>query len=73
MELQVIAAVVIGGGSLGGGRGSVVGALTGAAIMAVIRSGCDQLGVEQPYQEIIIGTIIIVAVAIDQFRQRGLK
>jgi ribose/xylose/arabinose/galactoside ABC-type transport system permease subunit len=72
LELQVIAAVVIGGGSLSGGRGSVIGALTGAAIMSVIRSGCDQLpGIEQPHQEIIIGMVIIVAVAVDQLRHRG--
>lgn len=70
LELQVIAAVVIGGGSLSGGRGSVLGSFTGAAIMAVIRSGCDQLSVPNPYQEIIIGMIIVAAVAIDQLRQR---
>jgi ribose/xylose/arabinose/galactoside ABC-type transport system permease subunit len=70
LELQVIAAVVIGGGSLSGGRGSVLGSFTGAAIMAVIRSGCDQLEVPNPYQEIIIGVIIIAAVAVDQLRQR---
>jgi ribose/xylose/arabinose/galactoside ABC-type transport system permease subunit len=71
LELQVIAAVVIGGGSLAGGRGSVVGALAGAAIMAVIRSGCDQLEVPNPYQEILIGAIIVTAVAVDQLRQRS--
>ena len=70
LELQVIAAVVIGGGSLSGGRGSVLGSLTGAAIMAVLRSGCDQLKVPNPYQEIVIGVIIIAAVAIDRLRQR---
>ena len=70
LELQVIAAVVIGGGSLSGGRGSVVGAFTGAAMMATIRSGCDQLQISNPYQEIIIGAIIISAVAVDQYRQR---
>jgi ribose/xylose/arabinose/galactoside ABC-type transport system permease subunit len=70
IELQVIAAVVIGGGSLSGGRGSVLGSLTGAAIMSVIRSGCDQLSVPNPYQEILIGFIIVAAVAVDQLRQR---
>jgi ribose transport system permease protein len=70
LELQVIAAVVIGGGSLSGGRGSILGSFTGAAIMAVIRSGCDQLSVPNPYQEIIIGLIIIAAVAVDQLKQR---
>lgn len=69
LELDIIAAVVLGGGSLSGGRGSVLGTMTGAMIMAVIRSGCDQLSIPNPYQDIIIGLIIIAAVAIDQLRQ----
>lgn len=72
MELDIIAAVVIGGGSLSGGRGSVLGTLTGAAIMAVITSGCTQLGLSNPLQRIILGVIIITAVTIDQIRQRRL-
>lgn len=72
MELRVIAAVVIGGGSLIGGRGSVLGTLTGAAIMAVITSGCTQLGLKNPIQDMILGVIIVAAVAIDQFRGRSL-
>ena len=72
MELRIIAAVVIGGGSLSGGRGSVIGTLTGAAIMAVIASGCTQLGLSNPVQDIILGVIIIVAVTLDQIRQRRL-
>ncbi len=72
IELSVIAAVVIGGGSLSGGRGSVLGTLTGAAIMAVITSGCTQLGLENPVQDMILGAIIVAAVAIDQIRQRRL-
>lgn len=70
LELEVIAAVVIGGGSLSGGRGSIVGTLAGAAMIAVIRSGCTQLGVRNPTQDIILGLIIVVAVAVDQYRQR---
>ena len=73
MELKVIAAVVIGGGSLNGGRGSVVGTLTGAAVMAVITSGCTQLGLKNPVQDMILGAIIVAAVAIDQIRQRRLE
>jgi ribose transport system permease protein len=72
LELRIIAAVVIGGGSLSGGRGTVVGTLTGAAIMAVIASGCTQLGLSNPVQDIILGVIIVVAVTIDQIRQRRL-
>ncbi|MGD9721170.1 MAG: ABC transporter permease [Pirellulales bacterium] len=71
-ELPIIAAVVIGGGSLSGGRGSVLGTLTGALIMQVISSGCTALKLPNPIQEIIIGCIIIAAVTIDQFRQRRL-
>jgi ribose transport system permease protein len=70
LELRVIAAVVIGGGSLSGGRGSVMGTLAGAALMAVIDSGCTQLGVSNSLQDIILGVIIVAAVALDQFRQR---
>lgn len=72
MELEVIAAVVIGGGCLSGGRGSVLGTLTGAAIMAVIQSGCTQLGLKNPVQDMILGGIIVAAVAVDQIRQRRL-
>lgn len=72
-ELEIIAAVVIGGGSLSGGRGSVLGTLSGAAIMSVIRHGCVLVGVEDAKQEIIIGVIIITAVTLDQLRQRRLS
>jgi ribose/xylose/arabinose/galactoside ABC-type transport system permease subunit len=72
MELKIIAAVVIGGGSLNGGRGSVLGTITGAAIMAVIASGCTLLGLSNPIQEIIIGVIIVVAVTVDQIRRARL-
>jgi len=69
-ELPIIAAVVIGGGSLSGGRGSILGTLTGALIMQVISSGCTALKQPNHIQEIIIGSIIIAAVTVDQFRQR---
>ena len=72
LELKIIAAVVIGGGSLSGGRGSVLGTFTGAAIMAVIASGCTLLGLSNPVQEIIIGVIIVVAVSVDQIRRARL-
>lgn len=72
LELKVIASVVIGGGSLNGGRGSVLGTLTGALIMSVITSGCTALGLTNPIQDIILGVIIVAAVTIDQLRQRRL-
>jgi ribose/xylose/arabinose/galactoside ABC-type transport system permease subunit len=72
MELRVIAAVVIGGGSLTGGRGTVLGTLTGAAIMQTIYSGCTQLNISNPWQDIILGVIIVAAVTVDQYRQRRL-
>lgn len=68
-ELRIIAAVVIGGGSLSGGRGSVLGTLTGAAMMAVIANGCTMLGLRNPIQDILIGAIIVGAVTLDQLRQ----
>lgn len=70
LELKVIAAVVIGGGSLSGGQGSVLGTLTGAGIMAVIASGCNAVGLSNPTQDIIVGMIIVGAVTVDQVRQR---
>lgn len=73
LELKIIAAVVIGGGSLNGGRGSVIGTLTGAAIIYVIQSGCTQLEIDNAYQDMILGLIIISAVMVDQFRQRRLS
>lgn len=69
-ELDVIAAVVIGGGSLSGGQGTILGAMIGALIMAFLRNGCQQMGWPNFVQEIIIGTIIVAAVAIDQVRVR---
>jgi ribose/xylose/arabinose/galactoside ABC-type transport system permease subunit len=70
LELNVIAAVVIGGGSLSGGEGSILGTLVGALIMTVIASGCTQMGLPNWVQEIITGVIIVVAVALDRLRHR---
>ncbi len=67
-ELDIIAAVVIGGGSLSGGRGSVNGSMVGALIMAFLRNGCQQMGWAPYVQEIIIGVIIVLAVAADRSR-----
>ncbi len=73
LELKIIAAVVIGGGSLSGGRGTVIGTLTGALIMSVITSGCTMLGLQNPVQDMILGVIIVAAVTLDQLRQRRMK
>ena len=67
-ELDVIAAVVIGGGSLSGGEGSILGSMIGALIMAFLRNGCQQMGWPNYIQEMIIGAIIVIAVALDRFR-----
>ncbi len=67
-ELEIIAAVVLGGGSLSGGRGSIFGTMVGALIITVIRSGCSQLSIPNTYTQIFIGCIIIVAVIVDQLR-----
>ena len=70
LELDVIAAVVIGGASLSGGSGSILGSMIGALIMAVLRNGSNQSGWPTYMQEIIIGIVIILAVAVDRLRQR---
>jgi ribose transport system permease protein len=71
LELEVIAAVVIGGGSLSGGQGSIAGTLLGALLMTVIKTGCTHVGVPNWVQEILTGIIIVVAVALDGWRQRS--
>lgn len=68
VELDVIAAVVIGGGSLSGGEGSIGGAMIGALVMAFLRNGSQQMGWPNYVQEIIIGVVIVIAVAVDRYR-----
>ncbi len=71
-ELDAIAATVIGGTSLLGGEGTVVGTLIGALIMAVLRNGLNLLGVSSFIQQVVIGSVIIVAVLIDMgLKRRG--
>ncbi len=69
-ELQAIAAVVIGGGSLHGGEGSVLGTLIGAFIMGLLTNGSDLLGISNYLQQVVIGAVIILAVTLDEFRKR---
>src|SRR5947207_2379514 len=68
LELDIIAAVVIRGGSLSGGEASLQGAMIGALIMAFLRNGCQQSGWPNYIQEIIIGALIVIAVAVDRWR-----
>jgi ribose transport system permease protein len=70
LELDIIAAVIIGGASLSGGIGTILGSMIGALIMAVLRNGSQQMGWPTYFQEIIIGLVIIVAVFLDHLRQR---
>ncbi len=69
-ELQAIAAVVIGGGSLRGGEGTVLGTLIGAFIMGLLSDGSDLLGINPYWQQVIIGAVIILAVWLDEVRKR---
>jgi ribose transport system permease protein len=70
LELDIIAAVVIGGGSLNGGEGSILGSMIGVLIMSFLRNGCTMMGWPNYVQEIIIGVIIVVAVTLDRLRHR---
>lgn len=70
LELDIIAAVVIGGGSLTGGAGSILGSMIGVFIMSFLRNGCTMMGWPNYIQEIIIGMIIITAVALDHIRHK---
>jgi ribose transport system permease protein len=68
-ELDAIAAAVIGGASLMGGKGTIVGILIGAAIMGVLRNGLILLGLSAFWQQFALGAVIILAVALDQLRK----
>ncbi len=68
LELSAIAAAVIGGTSLMGGRGSIIGAFAGVLIIAVLQNGLAQIGVSEPTKRIITGAVIIIAVLIDRWR-----
>ncbi len=71
LELDVIAAVIIGGASLSGGHGTILGTVVGATTMAVIQLGCAQRGFPNWVQQIVTGVIIVLAVALDRWRYRG--
>ncbi|MHB9009754.1 MAG: ABC transporter permease, partial [Limisphaerales bacterium] len=69
-ELQAIAAAVIGGTSLMGGRGSVIGTLLGVLIIAVLNSGLATVGARDETKRLVTGAVIIAAVILDQYRHR---
>lgn len=69
-ELEVIAAVVVGGTSLFGGRGSIIGTFFGAMLIGVLRNGLNLINVDSYAQQVIIGVVIILAVMLDQYRKR---
>jgi ribose/xylose/arabinose/galactoside ABC-type transport system permease subunit len=71
MELDIIAAVVIGGASLSGGQGTVLGSLVGALIMTVVANGCSKMGWPNNRQLIVTGVIIVLAVALDRLRHKA--
>jgi ribose/xylose/arabinose/galactoside ABC-type transport system permease subunit len=66
LELDIIAAVIIGGASLSGGRGTILGTIIGTLLIGFLRNGCTLLGISTNVQLIVIGAIIVVAVAVDQ-------
>ncbi len=69
LELDIIAAVVIGGASLSGGQGTIAGSLLGALVIATLRAGSSQAGFQNYVQEIVTGSILIGALALDRWRQ----
>jgi ribose/xylose/arabinose/galactoside ABC-type transport system permease subunit len=70
LELDAIAAVVIGGASLNGGQGSILGSILGALIMTTISNGCTKMDLPNWVQAIVTGVIIVFAVALDRFRHK---
>jgi len=70
LELSAIAAVVIGGTSLAGGKGSVINTFLGVIIIALLQTGLAQLGVSEPGKRVITGLVIISAVVLDVYRNR---
>ncbi|WP_317932905.1 ABC transporter permease [Halioxenophilus sp. WMMB6] len=71
LELSAIAAVVIGGTSLAGGRGSVVNTFLGVLIIAVLQTGLAQVGASEPTKRVITGAVIVAAVVLDVYRHRA--
>src|SRR5208282_2662976 len=72
-ELQSIAAVVVGGTSLMGGRGSVIGTFLGALFIGLLNNAMNLLGIESYTQDIVLGAVIVAAVIVDELRKRYLS
>ena len=72
-ELYVIAAVVVGGTSLAGGKGKIFGTLIGAFIIAVIQNGMNLTGVQSYTQKVVLGAVLLLAVLLDMMKKRGWK
>lgn len=70
LELQVVAAVVVGGASLSGGEGSLLGAVFGSMLIVALKSACTQLGIADHWQDVLVGAVIVGAVALDRWRAR---
>ena len=70
LELDVIAAVVVGGTSLSGGRGSVLGTFLGTMLIAILRNGLNLLDVNSYVQQVVVGAVILLAVLLDRLRER---
>lgn len=73
VELQVIAAVVVGGTSLAGGQGKILGTLIGVIIIGVIRNGMNLTGVEAHMQSVVYGAVILIAVLVDRLKAKGIR
>jgi ribose/xylose/arabinose/galactoside ABC-type transport system permease subunit len=73
LELDIIAAVVIGGASLNGGRGTILGTIIGTLLISFLRNGCTLLGISTNIQLIVIGAIIVIAVSVDQLARSKSK
>ena len=68
-ELEVIAAVVVGGTSLMGGEGRMLGTLIGAFIIAVIRNGMNLMSVESSNQKVVLGAVLLISVLVDRIKR----
>jgi D-xylose transport system permease protein len=69
-ELYVIAAAVVGGASLSGGIGTIPGAILGALVMQSLQSGMVLVGLDAPVQDVVLGVVLVIAVAIDTIYRR---